>query len=108
MSDKRSLVIHLIIGSGYSVFGSLGFLFFLDWWLGLLSWTKYPRYTPFAIATGLACLAICIVLLMLHIWTALKKPKPKFWLVEIPVVLLTFIPLLFLHAWVIEWLREIF
>ncbi len=108
MSDKRSLLIHLLIGSGYSVFGSLGFLFFLDWWFGLLSWTRYPRYTPFAIVTGLSCLAICIVLLMLHIGTALKKPKPKFWLTEIPVVLLSFIPLLFLHEWVIEWLRDIF
>ena len=108
MSDKRCLVIHLLIGSGYSVFGSLGFLFFLEWWLGLLSWTRYPRYTPFAIVTGLACLAICIALLLCHIMLAVKKTKPRYWLTEIPVVLLSFIPLLFLHAWVIGWLRDIF
>ncbi len=108
MSDKRSLTLHLLIGFGYSVFGSLGFWFFLDWWFGLLSWTRYPRYTPFAIVTGLTCLAVCVVLLMLHIAFALKKPRPKYWLTEIPVVLLTFIPLLFLQGWLVEQLRDIF
>ncbi len=108
MSDKRSLVFHLLIGSGYSVFGSLGFCFFIEWLFGLLSWNRYPHYTPFAIVAGIICLVLCIALFILHITTALKKPKPKFWLVEIPVVLLSFIPLLFLHEWVIEWLRDIF
>lgn len=108
MSDKRSLTLHLLMGFGYSVFGSLGFLFFLDWWFGLLSWTRYPQYTPFAIVTGLACLAVCVVLLMLHIALALKKPRPKYWLSEIPVVLVSFIPLLFLQGWLIEQLRDIF
>ena len=108
MSDKRSLVFHLLIGSGYSVFGSLGFLFFLEWWLGLLSWNRYPNYTPFAINAGLICLAICIALLLFHIALAFERPKPRYWLTEIPVVLLSFIPMLFLHAWVIGWLRDIF
>ena len=108
MSDKRSLVIHLLIGSGYSVFGSLGFCFFIEWLFGLLSWNRYPHYTPFAIVTGLICLAACIALLLCHIMLAIKKPKPKHWIIEIPVVLLSFIPLLHLHEWAIEWLREIF
>lgn len=108
MSNKRSLVLHLLTGLGYSVFGSLGFLFFLEWFFGLLSWRRYPRYTPFAIATGLVCLAICIALLMIHIILAVKKPRPKYWLAEIPVVLLSFVPMLFLQGWLIEWLREIF
>ncbi len=108
MSDKRSLIVHLLIGLGYSFFGSLGFRHFLEWWLGLLSWSKYPHYTPFAIVTGLICLAVCIALLLCHIMLAVKKPKPKHWLIEIPVVLLSFIPIFFLHEWVIEWLRDIF
>lgn len=110
MSSNRYLLCYTGLSLGLSLFGSLGLVCFIDWY-GMAVFGErhcYPYRYPFCIAAGFVSLFICIALLVITILLAVKQPKPKYWLIEIPVVLITFIPMLLLWANAIPFVGKLF
>lgn len=110
MSNNRYLLCYTGLSLGLSVFGSLGFVCLIDWY-GMALFNercRYPYRYPFDIAAGLISLIICIALLVITILLAAKQPKPRSWLIGIPVLLISFAPMLFIWASVITFVGELF
>lgn len=97
LAEKRRLLFHSLTGLCYSFFGSLGLPCICT--VIFQSPQRYPYLYPFSLWAGLLCAVVCIGLLVLNILLISRKPLPPSWLVQIPIVLLTFIPMLF--GWVI-------
>ncbi|MGN1412412.1 MAG: hypothetical protein ACI4WH_07915 [Oscillospiraceae bacterium] len=105
---KKFYIISLI----YSIFGSLGLICFLNWF-GIMAFNEsrhYLRLIPFCEIVGLLSLIVCIINFFMNISILFKMDNPKWKVIlkEFLIVIISFIPLLYMWRDLIYWLEIVF
>lgn len=89
----------------YGIFGSLGFICFLEWMIMVTfhETSKYPNRYPMCIAFGILSLIICIITFICNIETLMKeKNRIKYILLELLFTVIIFILFFFIFSFIDE------